>query len=288
MSNLRRFSIPHEPNGLHVVADVRGSGPAILFLHGYPLNRTIWRDQVAALDGWRRIAPDFRGMGASGAPDGGYSMAAYADDLEAILDALEIEQTVLCGLSMGGYVAFEFIRRWRARVSGLVLMDTRAEADTAEGKRGRVAAAALCRMSGVGAIADQMLPAMLAASTLRDAPELRERLRTMMAGTPAAGVIGALGAMKDRSDNTALLPTLAGLPTLVVVGEGDRITPPDLARRMAGAIPGARLEIVPRAGHLPPVEQPAATTEILRKFLRDRDAGSPGGPGRSAKPTVKR
>lgn len=271
MSNVQRFSV----NGTHLAADVRGSGPAILFLHGYPLDRTIWHHQVAALEGWRRIAPDFRGMGASDVPGGEYSMGVYAADLAAVLDQLGVERAVLCGLSMGGYVAFEFIRRWRSRVRGLILMDTKAEADTAEGKRGRAAAAALCRNAGVGAIAEQMLPAMLAAPTLKDAPATRERIRAIMADTPAAGILGALGAMKDRPDSTPLLPTLTGIPTLVVVGADDRITPPPVARGMADTIPGARLAIVPGAGHLPPVEQPEVTTNILREFLRNLDASGP-------------
>lgn len=117
-------------NGVNLALEVRGEGPAILFVHGYPLNRTIWTDQVDALDGYRRIAPDLRGMGLSDAPDLGYSIGIYADDLAALLDAIGVEEVIVCGLSMGGYVIFEFLRRWRGRVRALVLMATRAEADT--------------------------------------------------------------------------------------------------------------------------------------------------------------
>jgi 3-oxoadipate enol-lactonase len=256
-------------NGVNLAVDVRGEGPAILFVHGYPLDRTIWADQMIALDGFRRIAPDLRGMGASDAPDLGYGMGIYADDLAALLDALGVGEVVLCGLSMGGYVIFEFLRRWRPRVRGLVLMDTRAEADSAEGRRAREAAAATARESGAGAIADAMLPKMLTPATLADSPLVAGRVRSLMAANPVAGIVGALAAMRDRADSTALLPTLTGLPTLVLVGEEDQLTPPEQSRRMAEAIPDAEMVVVPGAAHLPPVERPAATTAALLEFLQD-------------------
>jgi YbgC/YbaW family acyl-CoA thioester hydrolase len=255
-------------HGVNLAVEVRGEGPAILFVHGYPLDRSIWRDQIDSLDGYRRIAPDLRGMGQSDAPDLGYGMALYAADLAALLDALGVDDVVLCGLSMGGYVAFEFLRQWRSRVRGLVLMDTRAEADAPEVRRARDAAAATARERGTAAVSDAMLPKMLAPGTMSGRPEVVERVRALMAATPVAGMIGALGAMRDRAGSESLLPELSGIPTLVVVGAADILTPPDQARAMAEAIPGARLAIIPGAGHLPPVEQPAATTESLREFLR--------------------
>jgi YbgC/YbaW family acyl-CoA thioester hydrolase len=255
-------------HGVNLAVEVQGEGPAVLFVHGYPFDRTMWRDQIDGLEGYRRIAPDLRGMGQSDAPDLGYGMPIYAADLAALLDALGEEEVILCGLSMGGYIAFEFLRRWRARVRGLILMDTRAEADTPEGRRNRDAAAALAREGGSAAIAETMLPRVLDPKTLAERPQVAERVRAMMANTPVAGVVGALAAMRDRVESESLLPTLAGLPTLVVAGEADGLTPPDQARTMAQAIPGARLVIIPGAGHLPPIEQPAATTECLRDFLR--------------------
>jgi pimeloyl-ACP methyl ester carboxylesterase len=261
--NVQRLMV----HGVNLAVEVRGEGPAILFVHGYPLDRSIWRDQLEALDGFRRIAPDLRGMGQSDAPDLGYGMSIYASDLAALLDALAIDEVILCGLSMGGYIAFEFLRNWRSRVRGLVLMDTRAEADTPEGRRARDAAAGTARERGAAAVAESLLPKMLAGSTIDRRPDVVERVRVLMAATPVAGMVGALAAMRDREGSESLLPTLAGLPTLVVVGEADSLTPPDQARVLAQAIPGARLEIIPHAGHLPPVEQPEATTRSLREFL---------------------
>jgi 3-oxoadipate enol-lactonase len=255
-------------NGVNLAVEVRGEGPAILFVHGYPLDRTIWRDQIDSLEGYRRIAPDLRGMGQSDAPDLGYGMGIYAADLAALLDALGVNEVVLCGLSMGGYVIFEFLRRWRHRVRALILIDTRVEGESTEGRRARDAAAATARDGGAGAVGGALLPKMLAPGSEERAPELVDRVRRMMAATPVAGMIGALAAMRDRHDNTGLLPTLVDLPTLVLVGEADALTPPDAARRMATLIPGARLVVIPGAGHLPPVERPSETTAEIREFLR--------------------
>lgn len=257
---VRRLSV----NGVNLALEIRGEGPAVLFIHGYPLDRTIWEPQLAALDGWKRIAPDLRGLGLSDAPDLGYSMATYAADLAALLETLGVDRVVLCGLSMGGYVAFEFLRRWREHVSGLVLIDTRSEADSAEGKRSRDEAAAMARERGAAAIAEAMLPRMLAASA---DPVLVERVRQIMSAAPVAGIVGALAAMRDRADSTALLPDLRGIPTLVMVGSEDRLTPPARASAMAAAVPEARLIVVAGAAHLPTLEQPAVVTAALRTFL---------------------
>lgn len=250
--------------GVSLAVETRGSGPAILFIHGYPLDRTIWQHQVAHLDGFRRIAPDLRGMGRSDAPDLGYSMATYADDLAGLLEILGEESVVLCGLSMGGYIAFEFLRRHPDRVRGLVLMDTKADADSPEGRKGRDAQLAMVRESGTEALADQMLPRLLAPDP---APSVVSRVRAMVTATPVPGIAGALGAMRDRADSGVLLPELGRIPVLVVSGVADALIPVAVAEALAGAIPGARLEIIAGAGHLPPLEQPVATTAALFRFL---------------------
>ena len=260
---LRRLGV----NGVNLMVDVRGRGPAILFIHGYPLSHGIWEPQLAGLEGWTRIAPDLRGMGQSDAPDLGYSMATYAEDLLGLLSAVGVERVVLCGLSMGGYVAFEMVRRAPDRVRGLILIDTRAEADTPEGRKGREAALALAREGGAAAIAESMLPRVLAPNTFAENPSLVEQVRQMMAATPVSGITGAIAALRDRPDSTPLLGGLAGTPTLVVVGEHDQITTMETVRAMAEVIPGARFEVVKGAGHLPTLERPEATTALLGEFL---------------------
>lgn len=254
-------------NGVNLAVDIQGEGPAVLFIHGYPLDRTMWQHQLSGLPGFRRVAVDLRGMGLSDAPDLGYSMATYAADLAALLDNLGVDEVVLCGLSMGGYVAFEFLRHWRSRVRGLVLMDTRAEPDSPEGKRARDVAAAQVREGGAAAIAGALLPSLFASATQRSSPGLVERVREHISATPVPGIVGALAAMRDRADSVPLLPTLHHLPTLVLVGEEDHLTPPSQVRKMAEAIPSARFVVVPNAGHLTPLEQPEATTRALTEFL---------------------
>jgi pimeloyl-ACP methyl ester carboxylesterase len=204
-------------------------------------------------------------MGASDAPDLGYSMATYADDVAALIDALGEEQVVLCGLSMGGYIAFEFLRRYRQRVRGLILVGARGEADSAEGRKARDALVAKVREQGAIAAAEAMLPRFFTAAVPTD---IIQTVRDMILRTPVSGIIGALVAMRDRPDSTPLLPTLVGVPTLVVVGQEDVITPPALAQAMASALPEARLVEVPGAGHLPCIEQPVPTTRAVLKFLQ--------------------
>ncbi|HEY8257042.1 MAG TPA: alpha/beta fold hydrolase [Gemmatimonadales bacterium] len=261
-------------NGVNLAVEIRGEArePAILFIHGYPLDHTIWADQLEGLGGYRRIAPDLRGMGRSDAPDLGYGIGIYAADLAALLDALGVDDVILCGFSLGGYVAFEFLRRWRSRVRALVLVSTRAEADTADGRRARDAAAALARENGSGAIADGMIGKMLTAETLAGSPEFAQQVRMLMASAPVPGIVGALAAMRDRPDSMGLLPMLEGIPALVVVGADDQLTPPDRAKAMADAIPGARLDIIPGAAHLTVMEKPREVTAAIRRFVEELKA----------------
>jgi YbgC/YbaW family acyl-CoA thioester hydrolase len=252
-------------NGVRLAIETGGTGSPILVLHGFPVDRTVWRHQLDTLTGYRRIALDLRGMGQSDAPDLGYSMAMYADDVIGLLDALGEDRVVLCGLSMGGYIAFELIRRYRHRFNGLILMDTRAEADSAEGRKTRDALVAKVRDQGAIAAAEAMLPRFFTGSV---PPDIIQAVRDMILRTPVSGIIGALTAMRDRPDSTSLLPGLVGLPTLVVVGQEDVITPPAISEAMAAAIPEARLVEIPGAGHLPCVEQPVPTTRAILKFLQ--------------------
>lgn len=258
----RRFTV----NGVNLAVEVAGDGTALLMVHGYPMNRSIWRHSQDGLTGCRRIAPDLRGFGSSDAPDLGYSMATYAADLAALLDTLGVEQAVLCGLSMGGYIAFEFVRTHRSRVKGLILVATRAEADSPEARKNRDASAAAARERGARAVAETMVPKLLSPESYQNAVVV-ESLRTMIERTRVAGIVGALGAMRDRPDSTPLLPTLGDIPVLVVAGEHDQVIPLPEVTRMREAIPGATLKIIPRAGHLVPLEQPQQFTQTVREFL---------------------
>jgi YbgC/YbaW family acyl-CoA thioester hydrolase len=249
-----------------LAVESRGDGPALLLIHGFPLDRSMWGHQVATLARWRRIAPDLRGCGFSDAPEQGYSMAAYASDLVGLLDKLRIERAVIAGLSMGGYVAFELLRRHRERVMGLILMDTRADADTPDGRRGRDALIEVARSQGAAAVGEHLLPRLLGRSTQRTQPQVVEQVREMARRTPVPGIVGALTAMRDRPDSTPNLGAI-DVPTLVVVGEEDELTPPALARAMTSAIPLAAMTTIPGAGHLAPLEAPTAVSRVIAEFL---------------------
>ncbi len=254
-------------DGIRLGYDVRGQGIPVLWIHGFPLGRWLWDPQVGALaDVARSIAMDLRGFGGSSAPQGPYTMETYADDLRRLLDALGIEQAVLVGLSMGGYVAFAFYAAYPDRVRALILADTRHQADTPEGRASRYALIERIRLEGTPAAVEAFLPRLFGATTQRERPELMETLRRKMQANPAAGLIGALQAMAERPDRTALLPAIR-VPTLVIVGEEDAVTPPEVARQMAEGIPHARLVVIPHAGHLSNVEAPEAFNEAVRDFL---------------------
>ncbi|MGH7731277.1 MAG: alpha/beta fold hydrolase [Candidatus Eiseniibacteriota bacterium] len=252
--------------GAELAVLVRGEGPPLLFIHGFPFDRALWRHQLAALSKWKRIAPDLRGAGGSTAPADGYSMARYADDLVAVLDAVGARDAVVCGLSMGGYILFELLRRHADRVKAVILTATRAEADTAEARRGRDELAAVAEREGQDAVAERLLPRLLAAATRAAQPELVDEVRVMIRRIPVPGIVGALRAMRDRPDSTGTLGAVR-VPALVLVGSEDQITPPPVAQAMAAAIRGARLAVIPAAGHLAPLEQPLATSRALADFL---------------------
>ncbi len=255
-----------DADGVGLVAEVVGAGRALLFVHGFPLDRTMWRHQMAGIDGWKRIAPDLRGAGQSAVPTAGYSMARYADDLVRVLDAVGTPTAVCCGLSMGGYILFELLRRHRDRVRALILCDTKSEADTPEGMRGRDELAAVARRDGTGAVAARLVPKLLGRSTASRDPAVVETVRTMVLRSPVDGVVGALEAMRDRPDSTPLLAQI-DVPTLVLVGADDELTPPAVVRPLAERIPGATFQEIAAAGHMAPLERPDAVTPALAEFL---------------------
>lgn len=194
-------------------------------------------------------------------------MARYADDLVMVLDAVGAESAVCCGLSMGGYVLFDLMRRHPKRVRALILCDTKAEADTPQGKQGRDELAALAEREGMAPVGERLLPKLLGRTTQSSAPELVETVRAMVLRSPVTGVAGALRAMRDRPDSTALLGEIR-VPTLVVGGAEDELTPPGVMQPMAQRIRGARYVEVPSAGHMSPLEQPDAVNEVLGDFLK--------------------
>jgi pimeloyl-ACP methyl ester carboxylesterase len=258
--------------GLGMAYSDAGKGVPLLFVHGYPLNRKLWGPQLEDLStAARTLAPDLRGHGDSQAMPGPYSMDLFADDLNAFLDALGIRQPVIiCGLSMGGYVAFAFYRKYAPRVAGMILTATRAAADTPEARAGRDQSMVTARQQGARAIVEGMLPKMLSPKTFAGQPELVSRVREIMLNTSLEGVLGDLEGLKKRPDSTQTLREIR-VPVLLLPGEDDVIVPLHEAEEMFSILrasnPGAFLEVIPGAAHLPNLENSAVFNQSVRRFV---------------------
>ncbi|MCC7052375.1 MAG: alpha/beta fold hydrolase [Gemmatimonadaceae bacterium] len=241
----------------------------LVLVHGFPHDRGLWTAQLAAqaavFPHARILVPDLPGLGRS-TPLPDPSIDGYADAIAALLDHVGAQQAVIAGLSMGGYVAFAFWRRHAARVRALMLLDTRADADTDAVKEKRSALITRVQTDGVGAVVGGMLPDQLGTTTRASQPALVERIEVMLRRAPASGVIGAALAMRDRIDSRPTLETIT-VPTLVVVGAEDTLTPPKDAQAIAAAIRGSRLVTIPDAGHLSPAEQPDVVNAAMAEFL---------------------
>lgn len=256
-------------NGITIAYNDQGTGFPIVFLHAFPLNRTMWAAQELALSSqFRVITIDLRGHGESDAPLWHYTLDQSADDVGALLDQLAIQHALFAGLSMGGYILFAFYRKYSARVKGMILADTRAQADTDEGKAGRFQMAQTAYTQGPSAIADLMIPKLLSPTTIQTRPEIVRNVRGMIEGNQISGIAGDLMAMAERPDSVPLLEYIA-CPTQIIVGELDQATPPSDARLMADQIPGARLALIPSAAHLANLEQPEAFNKIVTSFVAD-------------------
>ncbi len=263
-----------------------GAGLPLLLVHGFPLDHKMWAGQIdsdrpnfcgnedeTVLLGaktsvaLRLLAPDLRGFGRSPASGDRVTMEDFADDLADLLDAIGIhEPIVLCGLSMGGYIALQFCRKYAARLRGLILCDTRAAADSAEAAASRLAMADRVLREGPAPLAETMLPKLFAEATWQQRPDVVEGVRrTIMANDPR-GIAAAARGMAERPDMTAALSEIC-CPTLVIVGHNDTISTPAEMRAIAEAIPNAQLAKIPNAGHLSPLENPADFNAALGEFV---------------------
>jgi pimeloyl-ACP methyl ester carboxylesterase len=233
----------------------------------------MWKEQVAGVGSiYRLIMPDLRGHGASPAPEGVYTMDEMADDVIELLDILGLDAPVVIGgLSMGGYVALSLVARYPSRVRGLMLMDTRAGADSPEAAQKREEMAQTVIAAGnAGPVVESMVPRLFAKTTLKERAERVAVLREVMEQTTPRGIAGALRGMACRPDRSSDLANIA-VPTLVLVGEEDVITPPAEAQALADAIAGSRLEVVSNSGHMAPYENPAIANPVILRFLEGLD-----------------
>lgn len=255
-------------SGMTVSYDDAGAGSTLVFLHGFPLSREMWRPQIDALSrGFRVFAPDLRGFGGTTGFTETPSIEGMAEGVAQFLEALEITSPVaLCGLSMGGYVALAFVRKYPQRVRALILADTRAEADDEAGKANRNKMMAFAKEHSAAAVIDQMMPKMFTDTTLSARPEIVAELRRIAAEQSVPAIVHAVQAMRDRPDSTPFLEAIAA-PTLVIVGGEDAITPPAMSENLARRISGAKLVTIPGAGHMSNLERTSEFNEAIRSFL---------------------
>jgi len=257
-------------NNIQIAYDDHGIGLPVLFLHAFPLNRSMWRGEIEALlkeERYRLVALDWRGFGESEITAEVSTMEQFADDLAGLMDALGIAEGILCSLSMGGYAAFAFLRKYPQRVGGLILADTRPGADSAEARANRENVACVAEAQGTAAIADLQLPRLISDETRQHHPEVELRIRQMIDAATPQGIAAASRGMAQRADSTDLLASIT-CPTLVLVGEHDILTPPSVAQDYVTKIPDAQFLVIPQAGHLSNLEQPEAFLQAVRDFLR--------------------
>jgi pimeloyl-ACP methyl ester carboxylesterase len=246
----------------------RGEGPVVVLLHGFPLDGSMWAAQIEGLSThYRVIVPDLRGFGQCPPSEDVTTMEQMADDVADALDALAVDEPLtLAGLSMGGYVALAFWRKYAARLRALVLCDTRAAADTPEAIRTRHETARRVLAEGTSVLAETMAPRLFSPVTTRDRPHVVDAVRQMILRADPRAAAAALRGMAVRTDSTPLLGQI-DCPVLALVGSDDAITPAAEMRDMTRAIPHAQFVEIPQAGHLAPMEQPAEVNAALTAFL---------------------
>jgi 3-oxoadipate enol-lactonase len=262
-----------EINGAEIYYTDTGdkSAAPIVLIHGFPFNSGMWRPQVDLLKTtFRVITYDVRGHGRSDVGDGQYTLEMFVDDLIGLMDCLQLEKVVLCGLSMGGYIALRAVERNPERCCALILCDTTSNADSNEAKLRRAASIKAIKSTGVNPYAEEFPKAVLSAQTFLKRTDVVETVRRMIESNSPIGICGALLAMAARTETTTSLPKIS-VPTLILVGEQDKTTPPELSEKTHQLIPNSELQIVSNAAHLSNLENSEEFNSNLLNFLRKLD-----------------
>ncbi len=255
-------------NGISLAYGDKGTGPAVVLIHGFPLCRRMWRPQEDALAeaGFRVITPDLRGFGDSDAPEGAYSMSLFADDIISLLDHLNIGKAVVGGMSMGGYVLLNMLERFPERIAAACFIVTRGTADDEAARDGRMAFMETIRRFGIGSVTEAFIPYLFSGESAKD-PETRGHMTRWMGRADTRGVEGTLHALLERKDYTPLLGQFTK-PSLVIGAEEDRTIVGEDLRILTDGLPDSELVVIPGAGHMVNVEKPDAFNECLISFLR--------------------
>lgn len=245
----------------------------IILIHGFPFDYTMWTSQIRSLQNdYRVIAYDVRGLGKSYVGDGQYTMEFFVDDLFWLMHELELENPVLCGLSMGGYIALRAVERDQSRFKGLILMDTKSDADDDAGKVNRSAGINKINTEGLDKFIEDLIPGLFAEESLKNMKATVENIKNVGKNHSPLGVKGSLLAMISRTSTNKFLKKIT-IPTLVMGGSFDKLTPPKDMRVMADKIKDSEFAIVPRAGHLSPVENSSYVNDMLCGFMKRRVMG---------------
>lgn len=259
-------------NNIAIYQEGDSSKRTILFVHGFPYDHSMWDDQVSSLSlFYNCVTYDVRGLGESPAGDGQFTMESFTDDVEYIIDNLRLNKPVLCGLSMGGYISLRAVERFEHKLGGLILCDTKSQADDNEGKFKRAASIAKINKEGLESFVNDFVPNCFAPQSVEALGISYNEILERSASYDPAGVKGCILAMLGRNDTTGYLHKIK-IPTLVLCGEYDRLTPTDSMKFLADKIKGSRFVIIPNAGHMTPVENPDAVTGAIKKFMSDNFA----------------
>ncbi len=257
-------------NGLSVNTFGNSSNKSIVFIHGFPYDHSMWQNQIDALkDEYYCIAYDVRGLGESYVGDGQFTMEFYVDDLFIIMKELKLQKPAVCGLSMGGYIALRAVEKNQENFGALILCDTRAEADDNSGKLKRSANINMINTEGLKKFVDNFVPNCFADETIEEEKDLYQSILNKSYNNNPIGVKGAIIAIMSRTDTTEFLPKIK-IPSLILCGSFDKLTPPQVMRALSEKIPDSEFAIIPRAGHMSPIENPQAVNDLIKGFLKRR------------------
>lgn len=253
---------------LYFIDSGNPSQRAIVFIHGFPFTHEMWNQQIDLLkEDYRVIAYDLRGHGSSGIGDGQYAFEFFVDDLIGLLDHLKVGKAVLCGLSIGGYIALRAVERIPERVEGLILCDTQSEADSDEAKIKRAASIKAIKTNGVNAYAEGLVKAVFAPQSITTKAEVVKRVKEIVQSNSSLGICATLLALAGRTDTTASLPSVK-VPTLILVGEHDTIAPPRASQEMHNKIPNSEFHVISNAAHMSNLENPDEFDKYVLDFLK--------------------
>lgn len=256
-------------NGIAVFLTGSNNSKPIIFIHGFPYDHSMWQKQIEEFgNDYFCVSYDVRGLGESPTDDGQFTMEAFVDDLEMILDGLKLEKSILCGLSMGGYISLRAVERFQNKFSALILCDTKSEADNNEGKLKRAAAIRQINSGGFAEFVESFIRNCFSEKFINEQKEEYKKIVDRSKKNSPLGVKGCLLAMAGRTDTTGSLNKI-NLPTLLICGREDKLTPPDIMKSMSDKISRAKFSIVENAGHMSPVEQPAVVNKAIKDFLTE-------------------